>query len=546
MKTVLVLEDHAEVRENLCGALADRKFRTLGAGSVEEARTRLAEVDYEVDVLVLDVVLNRDRMTGAQFGMEVKDRMRDHPPEFLIHTAYDKAEFVRQAMRLGAAEYLEKPAASLSDLTRMVRVLALRRSLALTKELTARLDRIAERSHDDLDALLRFSNDVLLAEMEDSLGLEVALLASSQEQTRLVSRERSLSGTSPAYDKLRRLVLAAPRELPAVDLWSQRDQIGEADAVERSALWELGEMSMVLLGRTDDQSLCVGLRRDESASGLSEDPAKLALVIREFLPPVILRPLMHLTKAFTAIYTRQRTLLESAANFCLYVGQEQTRIFDRALRGGTVAYEDLHPDIRRLISFSEHLRSAGELLLWASDTERLGLHGRELTTVSVRQVVDEAWEDVQEELGARSTLNISIEGDPKVVGTFSNLQIAVSRILHWLTLRAMEKLSDDEPQHLDCVIRADGRDVVVSFSDRSRRLPRELREKLLIPFASPVLSDLEGSRSASKGLELYLSRVLIEIGAGGTFSDRSDELEGGLGHCWVLTLPASPESSAAV
>lgn len=547
-KSVLWLEDVEETRDIITAALGDRGFRVLSAGNVDEARDLLEKESYRVDVCLLDMVLERRGLssgaaaagttTGAAFGIEVKERMREHPPEFVIYSAFEHALFFQQALHLGARAYLQKPRDGMAEVVRHVRVLALRRSLFLTEAMTQTINTLAERSRSELEALVGFCKEVMARELRATLGAPFVLLVGDGDSTRCLGLPADAPEASAAYGIVQRAAFSALRDQPSVRVSDIPVDELPADSDDKQSLERLEDFSFVRLGQTDSLGISLGIRHSDPAVKFSEDAKALAATVAKLIPRAVLQPLMRLTKAFAVVHTRQRAILDAAASFCLYVGQEQVRIFDRALTSRAIAYEDLHPDLRRLVSFSEKLRTAGELLSWAGQRSRLERPPRGARPWSMRRVVTGVWEDLREELEIGDAGLVSIEGDCLVVGQVGDLQIAVARILQWLTLRALETPLEMEGKlSVTCRVTPAGDWAVVVFQDGSRRLPRELREKLFLPFESPIMEDLDDTRGGEAGIGLYLSKVLVEAGNGGAFEDRSDELDGELGHRFVMSFP---------
>lgn len=104
MTSVLVVDDDAPLRDRLARAFADRGLEVLEAAdhdeAIEVARTR------SIDRAVVDL-----RMPGIG-GLGVVEGLRALRPEMLIVvvTGYGSIATAVEAMRLGAHDYLTKPA----------------------------------------------------------------------------------------------------------------------------------------------------------------------------------------------------------------------------------------------------------------------------------------------------------------------------------------------------------------------------------------------------------------------------------------------------
>lgn len=117
MAVVLIVDDDADLRADLCDTLADLGHVPVPA---VDGNAALAALDRgDIEAVLLDL-----RMPGMG-GIEVleKIRTRPTPPPVAILTAVPTAENTIQAMRLGAVDHLAKPVrrAELADLvTRML------------------------------------------------------------------------------------------------------------------------------------------------------------------------------------------------------------------------------------------------------------------------------------------------------------------------------------------------------------------------------------------------------------------------------------------
>ena len=65
MKTILIVEDDPILREGLCRALSSQNRRTVGAGSLSEARKRV----FDADCIILDC--NLPDGSGFDFCREI-------------------------------------------------------------------------------------------------------------------------------------------------------------------------------------------------------------------------------------------------------------------------------------------------------------------------------------------------------------------------------------------------------------------------------------------------------------------------------------------
>ncbi|WP_373044346.1 response regulator transcription factor [Vulgatibacter sp.] len=102
--SILVVDDDATFRERLVRAFAARGLQARGAGDAEEAvALALAE---SPELAVVDL-----RMPGRS-GLELVKELRaiDEATQVLVLTGYGSIATAVEAMRLGACNYLPKPA----------------------------------------------------------------------------------------------------------------------------------------------------------------------------------------------------------------------------------------------------------------------------------------------------------------------------------------------------------------------------------------------------------------------------------------------------
>jgi DNA-binding NtrC family response regulator len=135
---VLLVDDEEDYVKALAERMNMRDVRTSVALSGEEALRILAEDPPEV--MVLDL-----RMPGMQ-GMEVLEVVRRHHPriQVIILTGHGGEKEEKEARRLGAFEYVQKPA-DIKHLVGLIRG-AWRRSLEVTKEFLRESDEEFSRS----------------------------------------------------------------------------------------------------------------------------------------------------------------------------------------------------------------------------------------------------------------------------------------------------------------------------------------------------------------------------------------------------------------
>ena len=105
-KSVLIVDDEKNIRLTLSQALEALEVETDTATNGEEALAKLKEKEF--GLILLDL-----KMPGMD-GMEVLHRVREIRPDIriIIITAYGTVESAVEAMKLGAADFIQKPFAT--------------------------------------------------------------------------------------------------------------------------------------------------------------------------------------------------------------------------------------------------------------------------------------------------------------------------------------------------------------------------------------------------------------------------------------------------
>jgi DNA-binding NtrC family response regulator len=101
--SILIVDDDEAVRRSYLAALSATDCETAVAADGEQALSAMRRHPY--DVVLLDL-----RMPGMD-GLSVLRRMKQSWPEseVVIITGYPSVESAKEAVRLGAADYLSKP-----------------------------------------------------------------------------------------------------------------------------------------------------------------------------------------------------------------------------------------------------------------------------------------------------------------------------------------------------------------------------------------------------------------------------------------------------
>ena len=131
--TILIVDDESHLRQSLSLILQKVNYRADTAGSAEEALGYLKLHEY--DLMFLD--LNLPGKSGIELLVEVH-RQFPHLPVFIL-TAHADLESAIQAVRLGARDYLIKPAEPVEIVSRVAEVLAEREQPARKKEIVGQI-----------------------------------------------------------------------------------------------------------------------------------------------------------------------------------------------------------------------------------------------------------------------------------------------------------------------------------------------------------------------------------------------------------------------
>src|SRR5438128_2345411 len=144
---VLVVDDNRMFRDLVADQLGDLNIEATSVGSGEEALKSLAEADC--DVILLDI-----KMTGLS-GLDALKQIRqmEDAPEVIMLTADTSLSTGIEAMRLGAYDYLTKPA-TLDEMEAVIRKADEKRRLVRQNASLRSVVRSPAASEDELPALI--------------------------------------------------------------------------------------------------------------------------------------------------------------------------------------------------------------------------------------------------------------------------------------------------------------------------------------------------------------------------------------------------------
>jgi DNA-binding NtrC family response regulator len=145
MRTVLIVDDNAAVREALSLLLSLRDIRTRTAAMPDECLAMLAT--ERIDLVIADMNFSADTTSGEE-GVALFRAIRDRHPDMpvMLLTAWTHLETAVELVKAGAADYLAKPWDDHKLLTTVENLL----ELSETSRAMSRLQRERRRRREDL------------------------------------------------------------------------------------------------------------------------------------------------------------------------------------------------------------------------------------------------------------------------------------------------------------------------------------------------------------------------------------------------------------
>ncbi len=105
MKTILLVEDNADLRELLTKALRYSGYDVVIATTGEEAVKQASS--SQPDLILMDI--NLPKFNGAEATVKIKENRETTHIPIVILTALGKSVDTKHALEAGAAEILQKP-----------------------------------------------------------------------------------------------------------------------------------------------------------------------------------------------------------------------------------------------------------------------------------------------------------------------------------------------------------------------------------------------------------------------------------------------------
>ncbi len=529
-KTVLIVDDDDDARPFYENALKRRGFLAAGAATAADAFRLMEELGDEIDVMLLDMQLldpDAPGTTGADVAIAVRERHPEWMSEYLIKTAHIlNVGYYRLALRLGVAAYLALDEVNEADVLRHIRALVLKRSLrAERSKVIAAVSSISEKTNNLSEAVGRFCREILAEELNACLGAPYLLLLSDERGTQTVATNTDLPlGYETTYAAVQDLTHGVVK-LSSQFVITSQDLVTfpiPASDVEKRVFGRLAGAALLPLANV--MSFRLGLvlfAAQPSEFKYPEETGALASVLAQHLRPSIIE---HFLRILVQLESQKRAMLKSTSRFCLYVGQEQKRIVEEGVATGDLKKDSgVHES---LATMADDFRRTGTIL---DSAVRNWLDA--IATFDIRVMIEKEIANLRPMLHIEN-LKLAVEGSCRVKAG-DDLAIAVKRLLQWFFLRSAETPSTITPQiYVRCIESPEDSQVI--FQDRSRRLPKVLREQLFEPFSTSALSADQSESGPGLYLPLYLAKVLVEEKYNGTLKDESDEMEGSVGHTLIM------------
>jgi CheY-like chemotaxis protein len=543
-KKVLIIEDRERQRKALHKVLERRGFTVKSAGSVATAQRAIEELYGGLDVMIMDMHLGDDEhpeITGADLGLKAKKMQPVWPPEFLIHSGVKDMSYYQLALRLGAAAYLLKHDYKPEQVVPHVRALALRRALSIEREdLARRIEKIGESSQTAGKAVRIFCRDILIPELEACLGAPFVLLLRDHQRTILCGRDADLPvGEDSVFETVRVLTITESNGVEPF-IFDASKVLPDEERRNSPAARKLNDGAFISLINNKDFPLTLGiLKAENGAFPLADSPQELAQVLIGYLKPAVLEQFLRLLSYWTESKARRDERLAETSRIFLYIGQEQLSILQDAHDSGQWSSENRH--FQKLQALADDLYDTGQVLSSLRNPDE-----EDFPMIDVAEIARMAWTEIG---GDRAEEIFSVSGNCNVRARSEDLFIIITRILQWFIQRFIEYPYQSSPV-ISIVCFVSETRPVVTLEDRSRRLSEPLRRRLFDSFAqtNPIAQTKSSHDLPGVYLPLYLAKALVEEKYSGRLEERSDEMEGDIGHRFVMQFQPveSPELETAI
>ena len=542
-KRILVVENNETIREPLVSKLKYRGFYAMGTANVDQTRELVNRPGPYIDVVTLDMRLGDKKSPhpkGVDLGQEIREAQNELPPEFLVYSGITDPAYYEAALQLGTSAYMVKPTPE-DELLAVIRVLALRRALSpIRDEIGERIERIVESKYDVVTSITKVCTDVIRPEVNVCLQVPAVFLVSDHERTFYLTNEISLPTKSGnLYDVIQDRTFDNDTCLFNLD----PQALGEkALGKDPNALQTLSGAAFVPLHSDGNIRLSIGILRAQQPGALSaeNDPARIGRVLSSYLRPQVSKLFTYLARIQGVMKKAdRRAVLDHTSRFCLYVGQTQLDVLNEGAAADE--HERTKPYFQKLKKLALDLQATGNEFSHLS-SERSVESAVPATPVPVADVVRQAWDEVREQFFVERLEMVQRGEGFALALPEKDLFVAVLRVLQWMAQREDKVPAEIAAPTVEVEYARRGDRVEISFTDMSRQLGAQLREKLFEPFAHVATARLKTSEDQSEEpglyLPLYLARTLIAEKNSGSLEDRTEELrESKRGHRFVMSFP---------
>lgn len=547
-KRVLYVDDDETKRLGLVATLNMMDFDSEGAPDIATARDIVKQKGSKIDVMVLDMELDpKDpSVTGAALGIEVREAIGKWPPEFMILSAFNLERYYEAALKLDVGVYLVKGQVDDEDIVRHIRSLCLRHALSFERaEIAKKIGDIAGSSLNSSEAVSSFCRELLSPEMRACISAPFVFLLTDEKGTQNCGGNEDLpSGYHEAYAKVQALTQASISNSDPF-VFNKGRIAASPDEETQNIYARLDGGAFRSIFVIHGLRLSVGiLKSTDPQEELPEDPVKLARILSSYLAPAIIEHLLRIATLLAESRTKRETLLQYTSRSCRWVGEEQLAILEDSL--GESDMDSINECFQKFKTLSGDLRVTGEFLsTLASETNQQ----IDEVTPQAAETIEDVWQEVKEQFDTEGIEFEGPSGDFSLPLAKADLFLSALRVLQWMALRKNRMITGS--QKISVAYAEEGDFAKLIFTDQSRRLSKNLRERLFEPFAQTDSSqshiketkEQEESPHAGLFLPLFLARMLVEVKYKGSLHDRTDDLETPNGHRFVMRFPLQGKSS---
>lgn len=245
MNSILVVDDEADIRKSLRGALEDEGYKIGTAESGEACLEALKTRTF--DVILLDIWL-----PGID-GLETLEKIKEHedPPEVIIISGHGTIETAVRATKLGAFDFLEKPLSLERMLILIKNAMEARKLRGENREFRKQLesksvivgDSVPTKALRQQIGLMAPTNGRVLIYGESGTGKELVARAIHNQSLR---RDHVFTEVNCA---------AIPEDFIEPELFGYRNSAVSGEAAEKIGTFERADGGTLFLDEVGDMSL---------------------------------------------------------------------------------------------------------------------------------------------------------------------------------------------------------------------------------------------------------------------------------------------------